>query len=62
MLALLIAMSAPASTGGSWLYPTEDRYSPGDQAELNGNFGHGQLGWLEDGPILRFSPSRRRGR
>jgi len=53
-LVLLAAMAPPASAGGSWLYPAEDEYSPGDQAVLQGDFGHGQLGWLEDGPFFAF--------
>lgn len=47
-------LAGPASAGGSWIHPLEDRYEPGDPAVLQGGFGPGQLGWIEDGPFYAF--------
>ncbi|MGH9187581.1 MAG: hypothetical protein ACRD0U_17490, partial [Acidimicrobiales bacterium] len=51
---LAILTPAAAAKGGSWLYPLEDRYEPGEVATLDGWTSPGQLGWVEDGPFLAY--------
>ena len=49
-----VGVASPVSAGGSWLYPVQDRLEPGDVATFVGYIGHGQLGWVEDGPFFAY--------
>jgi hypothetical protein len=47
--------ATPASAGGSWLNPVQDRYEPGDTASFVGYVSTiGSLGTVDDGPFFGY--------
>ena len=54
IIVLVLAVTAPAMAGGSWLEPDQERYEPGDTVTMEGQFSRGQLGWIEDGPFYAY--------
>jgi hypothetical protein len=50
----VVAGAVPASAGGSWFTPVEDRYEPGEEATMVGYTGGGAYGWVDDGPFFGF--------
>lgn len=51
---MALAFAPFASAGGSWLYPDQERYEPGESATIAGQFGGGMLGTMDDGPFFAY--------
>lgn len=54
LLGAFVVVVSPASAGGSWLYPVQDRLESGDTATFVGYVDPGQLGWVDDGPFFAY--------
>src|SRR5437867_810083 len=53
--AMVVRAPTPAWAGGSWLYPVQERYEPGDAVTLVGYVvGDGSLGSADDGPFFAY--------
>ena len=51
---LLVVAAVPAWAGGSWLRFDREAYAPGEIAQAEARPGHGQLGWVDDGPFYAY--------
>lgn len=54
VLFVLLIPAAPARAGGTWLEFDRDAYAPGETARAQALVGHGQLGWVHDGPFYAY--------
>jgi hypothetical protein len=50
----VVLTAGPASAGGSWFSPAEDRYEQGETATVVGYSGRGTQGWIENGPYYAY--------